>query len=153
MNCGWTLTNEDGTQRLSRNVGMELPLRCVISQKTADLNISLLPNTKTFTLNWFPGEKVCGNLYYTISLLFPSEFVFLFGFHIDFMDMRLAALRLKCSGTNASNISALLAKKIRNTRKYSSLILLREMCRVYLKSLIKFQQSGASILGLDAGQN
>jgi hypothetical protein len=55
--------------------------------------------------------------------VFPSEFVFLFGFHINFMDMRLAdyllaALSVKCSGTNTSNVSALFAKKIRNRRKY-----------------------------------
>jgi hypothetical protein len=109
MNPAWTLT-----QRVCRNVGTELPRRCVISQKTADLNISLL----AFTLNWFPGEKCVEICIARFLNVFPSKFVFLFGFHINFMDMTLAdsifwlLWAWKSSGTNASNISALLAKKL-----------------------------------------
>jgi len=84
MNSAWTLT-----QKLCRNVGTELPRWCIMSQKTADLNISLLAYIITFTLNWFPGEK-CASICITgFPNVFPSEFVFLFGFHINFMDMRL----------------------------------------------------------------
>jgi len=85
MNSAWTLT-----QRLCRNVVTELPRRFVISQKTADLNISLLAYIKTFTRNWFRGEKCVEICFTRYPNAFPSDFVFLFGFHINFMDMRLA---------------------------------------------------------------
>jgi len=53
------LALEDGTDRLSRNVGKELQLRCVVSQKSADLSVWIVVSEKNVRI------LVCRELEYS----------------------------------------------------------------------------------------